>query len=786
MDEAGPKPETIRLTVRSWRGPFNAQEILRLAPRVALVQNGAETLEAGPVSAGPWRDEDGLAVPGALTAELELTGTEPGGTLRFTLDGSVPARPGTYTSICRIGTVTVPIRADVAASAGWGVLFMLGGLSIVNVIAGFAGESETRAKLFDALQAKQAAHAWIEAHPVADGRLETAAEMDRNFDRAVEALSRPRAASLVDHRMQEAAPALQAASDQVAALRGALQGRTAVAVIVEDLEKEWTGLQADLHRVVKPPSVQSGLVPTPFARQVDGVIERLRQRLLVEPEGALSNDLDAQLIRVRLTMGAGEADAARGLAGNARLWLHRAARTMLESQLLIQRQIVQGGTIIRLDEQIRADADTPGLSPEGRQAALAGLRVAEEVLNDVSGLDELRLTAGALNGTANQLERDLADAQVTLTRRRLAADDSETSFAAVEAATAAAQADPDRSAASKLRHLDEILAIWRGQIERVEVPESKRTLEAAYLDAALAVKTGDLAKVSGPMRALYQAWGDYGGVRVQLIAGRSMQGYCRRYADRIRNRLGELDQALLWQQPGPRFVAWDREIDRLRLDLGRLPEDGQCLERLLALGQEEIDLSKAIYSADKGLPIQAAQGAVRPLTLTVPAPKTERTAGRPMLIAVEDLERDWQQGVLVRLDFGDGSAPVIRTAPEWRQAGVTHVFDRTRTVIAHVTAAERFTDAGAVIGDTLGEGTVPLQIDPAPELAAQRLADRFLSARFALALIVASLVYYWRFHARPGVFGARSYDYVEAFAVGFAVNAAVAELPAAIARFLPG
>lgn len=45
-------------------------------------------------------------------------------------------------------------------------------------------------------------------------------------------------------------------------------------------------------------------------------------------------------------------------------------------------------------------------------------------------------------------------------------------------------------------------------------------------------------------------------------------------------------------------------------------------------------------------------------------------------------------------------------------------------------------------------------------------------------------VYYWRYHNRTTVFGARGYDYVEAFALGFAVDAAVSRLPQAIAGFV--
>jgi hypothetical protein len=66
--------------------------------------------------------------------------------------------------------------------------------------------------------------------------------------------------------------------------------------------------------------------------------------------------------------------------------------------------------------------------------------------------------------------------------------------------------------------------------------------------------------------------------------------------------------------------------------------------------------------------------------------------------------------------------------------------------------------------------------------AAEALADTFLNARFALALLIAGVVYYWRFDTGRKVFGAQRFDYVEAFALGFVVNAVVANLSASIAQ----
>ena len=85
----------------------------------------------------------------------------------------------------------------------------------------------------------------------------------------------------------------------------------------------------------------------------------------------------------------------------------------------------------------------------------------------------------------------------------------------------------------------------------------------------------------------------------------------------------------------------------------------------------------------------------------------------------------------------------------------------------------------------LGEGDTTLLLGPSPVTSAQALADAFLNARFALALLVASVVYYWRFNSGKKAFGEKGFDYVEAFAVGFAISLAITKLPEKIAAFAP-
>ena len=66
------------------------------------------------------------------------------------------------------------------------------------------------------------------------------------------------------------------------------------------------------------------------------------------------------------------------------------------------------------------------------------------------------------------------------------------------------------------------------------------------------------------------------------------------------------------------------------------------------------------------------------------------------------------------------------------------------------------------------------------------LADTFINARFALAVAVALLVYVWQFQEKRPDFGRRGLDYVMAFALGFAVQAAATNLTEALSKMTAG
>jgi hypothetical protein len=89
------------------------------------------------------------------------------------------------------------------------------------------------------------------------------------------------------------------------------------------------------------------------------------------------------------------------------------------------------------------------------------------------------------------------------------------------------------------------------------------------------------------------------------------------------------------------------------------------------------------------------------------------------------------------------------------------------------------------VGKIFGRGDLrQLRISPSPISLARQLEDTFFNARFALSLLIAGLLYFWRYHSSKAVFGANPFDYAQAFALGFAVSLALNELPQKLAEFV--
>jgi hypothetical protein len=137
-------------------------------------------------------------------------------------------------------------------------------------------------------------------------------------------------------------------------------------------------------------------------------------------------------------------------------------------------------------------------------------------------------------------------------------------------------------------------------------------------------------------------------------------------------------------------------------------------------------------------------------------------------------------------DFGDGQRDAMSAENLRKNKSIMHVYSDAKSFKLAVIAAEAFKpNTMQSVSKALGEGDIQqFSISPSPISAARQISDIFFNMRFVLSLFIASLLYFWRYHARKTVFGANAFDYAEAFTLGFAVSLAINNLPQQLAEFI--
>jgi hypothetical protein len=243
------------------------------------------------------------------------------------------------------------------------------------------------------------------------------------------------------------------------------------------------------------------------------------------------------------------------------------------------------------------------------------------------------------------------------------------------------------------------------------------------------------------------------------------------------------EQARL-QSGRPEVADWEKELDRARLILqGLSSRDANCLNKLSEASRAVFSVSKTTFQDilnDSGLPMDARLDAARvsgdpttiglieklmteplDLKLTAETPVVDRVVDQPIVFALRGLDPNWRTAVDVVVDWGDGSTLLPTDAEKLRQnERLEHPYRAIGTFTPSATAS--------LGGQTIGIGSLKLTVNRSPASLAERLADIFLTTQFGLALLIASVVYYWRFHSGTVTFGAKSVHYVEAFILGFA------------------
>jgi hypothetical protein len=815
-------PASLAVATTSARGPFaTARACVRIrAARFSLANTGASTLTLAPPRIDPLHgQESGTGASGGLHGTLIVPADRllaPGEQALVEISGTVPALPGIYAAAVRIetqggGTLAIPLTVTVSASPFWGIAFMLLGLGVVGTTNALTGEGAVASQLRDALAARQLTHEWIERTPPPERLRRDMAEMDRHFDAAIAVLGERRALSVADHRPEDARANLQPALETAAKLRESLKDGSSAAAEAADLAHDWQDLQAQMRATAQAGRPEGPAAPG-IAGQLDHFLYGWRQQFIGVPMQWVTLELTPHIDRVHLLLAAGQDEAARAQAIAVRRWMRQAA-AMLDDRLHTWMGFAMtAGAIAAEDMTMRRQLAAADLPDATRAGLLGQLDAAAARLGEQTTPSAFAAAHQAILDAGTSLFR--ARAEQVKQHVRAAADRAaaEASIDRPEAVAQEVFAAKPATAADKIAAMTRILAAWRDQIAGVADGPARERLTARADALGKALADGDLTATPPLYHALLDAWSSWQAQHVKALTAPIVSAECSEQRDGLLRGVVVTQAQIRQRAAGPKQVAWEAELDRIRYETQQAAVDDSaapdCLGVLGDLRQRDIALTDDVFTAmlsvvaipdaariataemsGSGVAIALTRQlatAPRPLILQPRTPPEERTVGRRIPFAVDNLDPLWGAGIQVAVDFGDGTPPLLLSAEAIRQGSqIEHQYATPRTLRARLRAAERFDSALTPQGRLFGEGETTLLLGPSPVTRAQALADAFLNARFALALLVASVVYYWRFHSGKKALGEKGFDYVEAFAVGFAASLAVTELPEKIAAFAP-
>ncbi|MEO8738983.1 MAG: hypothetical protein ABI537_04675 [Casimicrobiaceae bacterium] len=831
MDSAKPSeasplagPAAVTVAVASPRGPFARKGASIALPttqiRVANVGGAAVTIAS--LTLDPLqRIDSGVAADAQLAANIAQREIQPGESALLTISGHLPAQPATYSSTLRVATqdgARLPVRIEfrVAAAARWGFGCMVLGLLTAGLLSLLDGESGIRGQLRHALSERQSAHESLQRSPPPQSLAGQADSLNREYDTAIEILQRRREISFIDRRGSDAQERLDSAGTMRAALDKAMAAKPRGSIEVDDLGEQWAALRKSF--------AETGarfLVPAPqglaFAQRLRAFDAWAAQRLLAVPIRYYTDDFDYRVNQVRLLYAAERAPVAAAQAVNVRRWMQRAADVVSTQAQLASFYAQLTANNVATAERIRRRAEAAGVSPDRRAAVLGLLDEASASLTEPFDWPMRRTVNERILAARTEALRAETEAVLAAALMGRAQEEKDDSLAAVEAVVAEGAklkrgADGKIDASAKIRWLQRTVAAWRTRLATFFEPAPPAM--NAELDAlAAAVDAGDLSAVATHSQAMFEQWAAFSGARGQAMVLKTTAPFCVRLRDDTLVDLHASQESMRRLEAHPKLSKWEGQIDQLAMQARASPDVPEnmpldCLTQLVELSGKAFNLSNEIDSAlwdAASLPDATRRQLVldhranltpetlrnllsdlRPLQLEVATPPEERNAGREIEFRVTNLDPIWGPGVTLAMDFNDGQIKTA-TAEELRKnRQFTHVYSGAKSWKPSVVAAEAFAPGTAnAIGKMLGKSEpVTISVSPSPISLAREAADRFVNARFGLALLIAGMLYFWRYQSMKTVFGASLFDYAQAFALGFVVSVAVDQLPQKFAEFI--
>ncbi len=767
-----------------------------------------------------WVDS-GAAADAQLAANIAQRELQPGESSLLTISGRVPAVPAAYASTLRVATqdgARLPIRIEfrVAAGAAWGFGFMVLGLLAVGLLSLLDGESGIRGKLRHALIERQDAHEFLQRTPPPQSRAAQLTGMNREFDAAIETLQKPRAFSFVDQRGPDAQEHLDNAKAISAKLREAMGARPRGALEVADLDAEWKSLRQNFadtaNRFLVPP--QPGMA---LAQRLGAYDAWVAQRLLALALKQYTEEFDFQVNRVDLLYASERGAMAATEAIAVRRWMQRAADVIKEQSKLANFYAQLTRNNVDTAERVRRRVEAAGVSPDRRGAVLRMLDEASAALTEPFDWPMRRTVSERIQAARTEALRAETEAVLAVALAARAQEEKDDSLAPIEAVVAEGtklKRGPDGKVdpAEKTKWLQRTVAAWRTRLGTF--PEPPPAAMTAELDAlATAVDAADLNAVATHSRGMFDQWAAWTAARAQAMILKTTAPFCLRLRDDTLVDLQAGQESMRRLEAHPNLAKWEGQLDQLAMQARAAPDVAEnmplnCLTQMVDLSGKAFNLSNEIDSAlwDATVLPDATKrqlaldlrGSLTPETLRnllsdsrvlqieIATPPDERYVGREIEFKVANLDPIWGPGVTLVMAFGDGQLKTATAEDLRKNKWFTHAYADAKSVNPTVVAAEAF-QPGTItpIGRTLGKSEeLALSVLPSPISLARLVADWLFNVRFGLALLIAGLLYFWRYYATKNVFGANRFDYAQAFALGFAVSFAVDQLPQRLADFI--
>lgn len=817
-------PSAIRIDVQSPRGPLAKKTARLTVPEtiICLLNQGAQPVSIKHVAFDPLQhSETGALADASLAIAVKNSELAAGESTPVTVSGQITAAPGVYVSMLRIPTedgapLSIRVEFHVAAIPAWAFACMILGLSLVGFITLLDGESGVQGELHRALDARQTAHEFLQRTPPPQSRSALVEDIHREFDTAISGLQKPRELSFVDHRIADAQEHLQTAKNRLGELHKDLSAKPVGSVEVSELAQEWTSLQAHFSALSK-----RFLVPAPqgttFAERLDGFDVWAAQRVLKPAITYYDAEFGYQVNSAQLLYAAGRGPDSAAKAIAIRRWMQRAADVVNTQAQLLMFFVQQSANDLTTAERIRLRAKAEGIAATPRDAILGSLDKATLLMSEPFNWPLRATVAQLIQKAHTEMMRAEAAATVAAAKMAGAQEEKEDSIEGIqkiidEGAKLPRGADGKIDAKAKIAWLRRGVAAWRERLATLPDPDPPAL--RAELDALeQAIDAGNLDAVSAHTRGLFEQWASYGSARATAMILKATAPFCLRLRDDTLVSLEATQQTMRRLEGNSSFRKWESELDRLRMKTQSTPDAVvkmpiNCLDLMGELFESAYKVSNDVTSAmwnAATLPestkhdlaaelggsltpdvLQSLISDTRPLHIEVTTAPEERYVGRQIEFRIGNIEPIWGLGVNVRIDFGDGHDKT-QTAEDLRKNNaVTHAYAEPKSYTLAVVAAETLeADAMRPSRKTLGEGQLQnLVVQPSPVSVASRLADIFFNLRFALALLVAGLFHFWRYRSTKDVFGARSFDYAQAFALGFAVSLAVNDLPQKLVEFI--